>query len=165
MLSWILFPHHCVRFPCSGLSISEDTHIIALKSMKQHLLADVLINLPLRCKGRVFFLKNRNRGQVWRNCMRWDEQSLDFGLYIHYTGHCIHYGLTFYYSEYFYKAALNHYTNTKLSTLASLCNWSIFDVKYSETHRAVWPIWIVKGEVLGWILGLFGISNTCKTYT
>ncbi len=47
LLSRLLFSHHGVGFSSSGLTVGEYTDVVALKGVKQHLLPDVQIHLPL----------------------------------------------------------------------------------------------------------------------
>lgn len=46
-LSLLLLPHHGVGFASSCLAVSKDAHVVALKRVLQHFLADVIIHKVL----------------------------------------------------------------------------------------------------------------------
>lgn len=64
LLSRLLFPHHGVGFSRSGLTVGEYTDIVALEGVKQHLLPNVQIDLPLGRERRVVLLHTHTHGTV-----------------------------------------------------------------------------------------------------
>lgn len=60
-LSFFLFSHHSVGFASSSLAVSKDADVVALKSMFQHFLADVIVHTVLWCKGGVLWLYDKKK--------------------------------------------------------------------------------------------------------
>lgn len=60
-LALLLLAHHGVGFPSPSLAIGKDAHVVALKGVQEHLLANIIVHTALRCKAGIFRLQRHKQ--------------------------------------------------------------------------------------------------------